>query len=188
MNRTYLAAVLSALALVGCAGTDRYELSKDSTGRLVRLDTRTGEVALVEGDRLTPIKGTAAALARTGPQVALPEGGKSWPALTSPLLGDTGAALTTSWQDGKLHYVIELYPLSKRLKLVHSGYYSNSFFSVEAYDAAGKQVARIDLPTSRLARTVSNARNMEELSAGGDIAMTKMDYASLASWRLLWNP
>ena len=188
MNRNYLAAVLCVLALAGCAATNRYALSKDSAGRLVRLDTQTGEVTLIEGEQLTPIKGAAATVAQTGPQVELPEGGKSWPTLAVPQLGDTDAALTTDWRDGKLHYVLELFPLSKRLRLAHSGYYSNASFTMTVSDKNGKQIARTDLPTGRLARVTSNARNMEELSAEGDIPMSKEDYDSVAGWELLWNP
>jgi len=191
MNRNTAAAVLCAIALSGCAATNRYELSKDSAGRLVRLDTRTGEVMSIEGDRLTPITGTAATAAQTGPkiqQVTLPEGGRSWPVLTVPALGNPSAALTSDWRDGNLHYVLELYPLSKRLKLVHSEYYGDSSFSLIVSDATGKQSARTDLPTSRLTRVFSTARNIEELSAEGDIPMTKEQYDSLAGWQLLWNP
>jgi hypothetical protein len=55
-------------------------------------------------------------------------------------------------------------------------------------DAAGGQVARTDVPASRLMRAVSTTRKVEELSAEGDIAMSKEDYNRLAGWHLLWNP
>jgi hypothetical protein len=188
MNRNYAAAILCVLALAGCAATNRYELSKDNAGRLVRLDTQTGEVMLIEGDRLTPITGASVAQAGAQlPQVALPQGGKSWPTLAMPQLGSTSAALTSHWRDGKLHYVLELYPLSKRLRLVQSGYYINSSFSMTLSDTAGKQMARVDLPASQLARVTGSSRNVEELSAEGDIPMTKEEYDTLAAWRLLWN-
>ena len=191
MNRNTVAAILCVFTLMGCAATNRYALSKDSAGRLVRLDTRTGEVMLIEGGRLTPMEGAAATAAQASPQVpqlTLPEGGKSWPTLAVPSLGNPGAALTSDWRDGNLHYVLELYPLSKRLKLVHSGYYGDSSFSLIVSDATGKQSARTDLPTSRLTRVFSATRNIEELSAEGDIPMTKEQYDSLAGWQLLWNP
>ena len=191
MNRNTVTAILCVVTLMGCAATNRYALPKDSAGRLVRLDTRTGEVMLIEGGRLTPMEGAAATAAQTSPQVpqlTLPEGGKSWPTLAVPSLGNPNAALTSDWRDGNLHYVLELYPLSKRLKLVHSGYYGDSSFSLIVSDATGKQSARTDLPTSRLTRVFSATRNIEELSAEGDIPMTKEQYDSLGGWQLLWNP
>ncbi len=188
MNRNYVTAILCVLTLAGCAATNRYELSKDSAGLLVRLDTQTGEVMLIEGEQLSPIKVTAAPVTQSEPQVQLPEGGKSWPTLTLPQLGATSAALTTYWQDDKPHYVLELYPVTKRLKLVHSGYYSNSSFSLVLNDATGKQLSRIDLPMSRLALVIGNTRDVEVLAAEGDIQITKEGYQSVAGWQLLWNP
>jgi hypothetical protein len=194
MNRNYLVILWCALVLAGCAASHRYELSKDNAGRLVRLDTQTGEVTLIEGEKLTPIPSAAATEAQTRlqdsqiPQLMLPEGSKSWPTLSLPQLGDTNAALTSYWRNGELHYLLELSPLKKRLMLVYNGYYNNASFSMMVSDTAGKQVARADLPTSHLKRTTNKTHNVEELSAEGVIPMSKEDYDSLASWQLLWSP
>jgi len=58
------AAILFALLSLGLTACDelerrygtRYELKQDEQGRMIRLDKRTGEVAIVEGDRLVPLK------------------------------------------------------------------------------------------------------------------------------------
>jgi hypothetical protein len=197
MNRKHAAAVLCTLALAACATGNRYQLSEDKEGRLVRLDTQTGEVTLIQGEKLTPPVQTEPTTpeARTSPQesspseeVLLPEGGKVWPTLSMPQLGDTSARLTSYWHNGKLHYVLELYPFSKRLKLVYSGYYGNASLSLAVNDADGKQVAWTNLPTSRLKRTLNKAMNVEELSAEGVMPMSMADYDSLAGWQLVWNP
>jgi hypothetical protein len=39
----------------------RYELKQDSQGRVIRLDKMTGEVVIVDGTRLVPVKGTTPA-------------------------------------------------------------------------------------------------------------------------------
>jgi hypothetical protein len=194
MNRNYATAILCILTLAGCAASNRYQLSKDDAGRIVKLDTQTGEVMLIQGDQVTPVKGTAATTAQAGPQdeqipqVTLPDGGKSWPTLTLPELGDTNAELTSYWYNGKLHYVLELHPLSKRLKLVYSGYYSNPSFSLIVNNAAGKQVVWTNLPTNRLKHTINKTHKVEQLSAEGVILMSKDEYDSLAKWELRWNP
>jgi len=192
MNRRYLF-VLLGLLLAGCA-TNRYEMTRDDAGRLIRLDKQTGEVMLVEGDKLTPLAGSAAASAQTGaedkeiPQVDIPDGGKSWPTLTVPELGDASAELTSYWYNGKMRYVIELYPLSKRLKLVFSGYYTNPTFTLSMNNVEGKQVVWTALAGSRLKHTINKKHNTEELSAEGIVAMSKAEYESLANWQLRWSP
>lgn len=191
MYRNYLTAVLCALILAGCATTHRYQLSKDDKGRLVRLDTQTGQVMLIKGDQLTPVQGETTDEAKSNPQipqVKLPNGGKAWPTTTLPELGNANAMLTSYWYNGKLHYVIELYPLSKRLKLVYSGYYSNPSFSLILNDKTGKRVAWTVVPTSRLKHTLNKTLKTEELSAEGVIVMTKQEYDSLSAWQLQWNP
>ena len=194
MKPNYATAILCILTLAGCAAVNRYQLSKDDEGRLVRLDTRTGEVMLIEGDQLTPVKGAAATATHSDPQdeqipqVMLPDGGKSWPTLSLPELGNTNAELTSYWYNGKLHYVLELHPMSKRLNLVYSGYYSNPSFSLTVSNTAGKHVAWTALPATRLKHTINKTRNEEQLSAEGVILMSKKDYDSLATWKLRWNP
>ena len=194
MNRSYTVAILCIIALTGCATGHRYQLSKDDTGRLVRLDTQTGEVMLVEGDKLTPIKGTGTNTAETGsqneelPPVKLPDGGKSWPTITMPDLGNAKAELTSYWHNGKLHYVIELHPFSKRLKLLYSGYYTNPSLSLQLNNASGKQVAWTSLPTKQMKHTINKMRNVEELSGEGVITTSKEHYDSIAGWQLYWNP
>ena len=193
MNRYYPAALLCVLILAGCA-TGRYELTRDEAGRLMRLDTQTGEVALVEGDKLTPLKGTemdatkADAKGEEIPLVELPDNGISWPTLTIPELGNASAELTSYWYNGKMRYILELYPLSKRLKLVYGGYYTNPTFSLAMKNAAGKQVVWTALSGHRLKHTMNKKRKVEELSGEGVVVITKDDYESLANWQLHWSP
>ena len=192
MKHVFLAAVVCVLCLVGCAA-GRYELSRDEAGRLLRLDTLTGEVMLVEGDKLTPVKKCSTAAAEPTskdeelPQVDLPAGGKSWPTLTMPKLGNTKAELTSYWYNGKMHFVIELYPLSKRLKLVYSGYYPNSSFSLLASDTTGKQILSTLIPANHLKHTLNKEQNVEQISAEGILSIPKEDYDSLTKWELRWN-
>jgi len=191
MYRNYLTVGLCVLILAGCAANQRYQLSKDDKGRLLRLDTQTGQVMQIDGDQLTPVQGDTASEIKTNaqvPELTLPNGGKAWPAATLPELGNTSAALTSYWYNGKLHYVIELYPLSKRLKLVYSGYYSNPSFSLILNDKAGKRVAWTAIPANRLKHTFNKILKTEELSAEGVIVMTKQEYDGIDAWLLQWNP
>ena len=189
--RHYLTAGLCILILAGCAATPRYQLSKDDKGRLVRLDTRTGQIMLIDDDKLASAPVNAAERSKSDqqiPLVKLPNGGKTWPAITIPDLGNANATLTTYWYNGKMHYVIELYPMSKRLKLVYSGYYNNPSFSLILSDTNDKQVAWTTVPGSRSKHTFSKRLKTEELSVEGVIVMGKREYDEIAGWQLQWNP
>jgi len=191
MYRNHLSAILCIVILAGCAASERYALSTDDQGRLVRLDTRTGEVMLIEDGQLTPEQDKAAPEAKPRPEppkAASPKDGKAWPVLTLPELGNTRAALTTHWFNGKLHFGIELYPFSKRLKLVNDGYYRNSSLSLAFNDNTGKRAASTIISAIRLKHTTNKIRKMKELSVEGVILMTRQKYDSLADWQLRWNP
>lgn len=195
MNNKHLTTILIVLILAGCA-TSRYQLSRDAEGRIIRLDTQTGEVMLVEGDKLTPVKapemglGTAKHVFKEEEisTVELPDGGKSWPTLTVPDLGNANAELTSYWHNGKMRYVLELYPMSKRLKLIYARYYTNPTFTLTMNDTAGKQVMWNALPGNQMKRTYNKSLKVKELSSEGVVVMTKGEYDSLASWQLQWNP
>ena len=193
MKYHHLAATLFILALAGCAA-GRYELIRNEAGHIVRLDTQTGEVMLVEGDKLTPIKEEAGTPAKTDfkteeiPVVEHANGGKSWPTVTIPELGNASADLASYWYNGKMHYVLELYPLSKRLKLVYGGYYTNPTFSLTMHTAAGKQAVWTALSGNRMKHTINKKRKIDELSGEGVVVMTKDEYDSLADWQLRWSP
>lgn len=193
MNRNYPATLLCVLVLAGCA-TGRYELTRDEAGRLMRLDTQTGEVVLVEGDKLTPVKETKMGATKADtkdeeiPLVELPDNSKSWPMLTIPELGNASAELTSYWYNGKMRYVLELYPLSKRLNLIYGGYYTNPTFSLAMKNAAGKQVVWTALSGNRLKHSMNKKRKVEELSGEGVVVISKAEYDSLTNWELRWNP
>ncbi len=190
-SRHYLITGLCILILAGCTATPRYQLSKDDKGRLVRLDTKTGQIMRINDDKLVsaqPKTTEQSKSERQIPLIKLPNGGKAWPPITVPDLGNDNAALTTYWYNGKMHYVIELYPMSKRLKLIYSGYYNNPSFSLTLSDKNDKQVAWTSVPGNRSKHTFSKRLNTEELSMEGVIVMGKQEYDSIAGWQLQWNP
>ena len=193
MHRRYLVIPLAMLILAGCAA-GRYQLARDDAGRLIRLDSQTGETMLVEGDKLMPLEETQEPAEKKDaketeiPEVELPNGGKTWSTLTIPELGNAKADLTSYWYNGKMRYVLELYPLSKRLNLVYGGYYNNPTFYISMKNAAGKQVVWTALSGNRLKHTVNKKRKIDELSGEGVVVMSKDEYESLANWQLQWKP
>lgn len=136
-SMTALIAMWCALALTSCG--DRYELAQDKEGRTIRLDKRTGEVAVIVGDRLV--------IAKTPEQVEAEEtdarqeaevlgSPKNWPQQTLKQIGVTTASLTTAWKDGSLRYQLYLLPVPKN-------YENNDRFSaplvLRLYDDLGSK-------------------------------------------------
>ena len=183
-----LGVVFFLLALVSCGG-ERYELTQDQQGRTIRLDKRTGEVAVIAGDRLiiakTPkqLEREEAAKRKQGEALTAP---KTWPIQVFKQIGVTDATLTTSWQDGILRYQLLLRPVPKN-------YDKNALLSFSApltlklYDGAGFEVISLDLNRSDLTAIIEGSGNRVGLSANSSAPCSQSDYETLAVWSLNWR-
>ena len=106
------------VALLGCLSLltscdqigNRYEITKDQSGRTLRLDKRTGEVAVIEGERIVPIRSAKDADAEKQIVVKSLADAKSFPSIELHPFG-LNAELQTSWQDGKLRYSVIFKPV-----------------------------------------------------------------------------
>lgn len=113
MHRIYATVVM--LALVGCdqlsAYGNRYEISRDQAGRTLRIDKRTGEVALIEGDKIYPLRDGKSVADESAAEERKLAGARSFPVITVNHMA-LEASLQTSWQDGKLYYSVDFRPMS----------------------------------------------------------------------------
>src|SRR5437773_6332151 len=82
-------------------GDNRYTLSKDASGRTIRLDKQTGEIAIVDGLEIRPLKNATQATAERAAKGKELEEPKSWPDVDIPQIG-ARASLSTAWRDGKM--------------------------------------------------------------------------------------
>jgi len=102
-----------AVTLVGCdqiSQSNRYEISKDQTGRTLRIDKRTGDIAVIEGEKITPLRDAKEIdTNRVSEDVALARM-KEFPNVKVQHMV-LEATLRTSWQDGKVLYSVDLLPL-----------------------------------------------------------------------------
>jgi hypothetical protein len=124
--RSALLTALLAIALQSCdqlPGKDRYEIKQDSSGRTIRLDKQTGEISILEGDKLTPIQEEADKKATEQRRVAAEAATQSkLQALALPtmrlskpfeMIGVKATAMDTMRTDGKLYFQLQLHPAPK---------------------------------------------------------------------------
>lgn len=104
LRRIGLMVCLSLLTSCDQIG-NRYEITKDQSGRTLRLDKRTGEVAVIEGERIAPIRSAKDVDAEKQVTTRSLADAKNYPPVPLHQLG-VNAVLRTSWQDGKLLYAV----------------------------------------------------------------------------------
>jgi hypothetical protein len=151
MRLLALAAIL--ILLLGCERSERYEMTKDGRGRTIRLDKKTGEVAVIQDDRIVVLKDQKEfdAEHRKVDNLADP---KPWPTIDIPQLGNVKASVTTAWRDEKLLYQFSIWPISSALEAAVKKPLTNPNFIVEFYDDNNFKIAEVRLPLVKMSRMV----------------------------------
>jgi hypothetical protein len=180
--------IIVALSLaMGQCGGDRYELKQDKAGRTVRLDKKTGEVAVVYDDRLVKVRSPeeqqaehdsieSASLKFRSP--------KFWPVQSIAQLGVVKAELQTMWIDGNLKYRLYMSPPPKNFSKMST--WSAKLFELRFNDPYLFVLIKKDLYASEFSRTVDVAGKAVGISTDGDITCSQETYKSLGTFELLW--
>jgi hypothetical protein len=105
------AVVVPLLLIAACGDGDRYEISKEPSGRTVRLDKKTGEIAVIEGHEIKVLKDPKLLEKEKEDQRSLAKP-RYWPAIENPNL-NVRFTLKTSWRDGEMFYELAFYHIEK---------------------------------------------------------------------------
>lgn len=172
------------IAAVGC--TDRYEIAQDKEGRTVRLDKRTGEVAVLTDGRLVVAKSEqqlAAENQEKGNKDRTLSEPKMWPAQDFKNIGVDTGTLYTAWRDGMLRYQLQLTPIPKGFDQS----YSPSPLTLKLSDSAGFVVVEVEFKRADLLHVVDDQGKRYALSANASVRCSRENYESLTSWSLSWR-
>lgn len=192
MRRLTAAAVL-ALAALACdesllkrpgSSSDTFEMKQDKDGRTVRLNRNTGEMTVLEGTVLVPVK-TPEDAARDASAARLLAEAKDWPPVE--LIGkDTTTYLKTSWRDGQLFYQFWV-RATPRIKTLRARSPFGRYFQAQLVDAQGFNVISIRVPLNEFTGSVNDTGEVEWFSANASIPCSDDTYRSAASWTVEWN-
>ena len=198
--------LVALAALSGCdqLSPSRYEVTKDQSGRTLRLDKRTGEVAVIEGERISPIRDSKTVDTERERRANDLARAKSYPVIALQQFG-LEASLRTSWQDDKLLYAVTFGPIDKM------GAKKDGATATSAANAL-KPVTKPanpdwtkfkrhtwtlileDTPFELAQTKLSFARMVDENEktlgheAKGGIAMSSETYKRIDVWNVMWRP
>jgi hypothetical protein len=185
------------LAGIGCdqiRNKDRYELKQDNSGRTVRLDKQTGEIAVLQGDALKPVLSAvdqkaaderrqleeSAQRAKVA-QLGVP---KVYPSQEFAQIGVKAATVYTMWRDGKLYFQLQMTPTPP--KLFPTWGFGLSRFRIAFRDANGFQLISEPIPTADLMNITDNNGNSGGMYANWSIPLSQEIYVSIAAWTISW--
>jgi len=168
-------------------GTNRYEIQQDSAGRTIRLDKQTGEITILEGDKLVSASSEQKALneqaAAKNKLTALAQP-RFFPLKTFELLGVTAASCQTMWRDGKLFILVDLSPQPKLSG--RSFGIGLSGLNLAFIDASGFDIVDQPVPVTNITRIADNKGKITSLQINWSLALSQDAYESITDWTLTW--
>ena len=171
-----------------CSPDDLYEVKEDESGRMIRLNKRTGEVAIIGSDALRILKSTdeieAEAEAERLTEAALREP-KRWPPQEVKQIGVDTATLITSWRDGKLYYQLVLRPVPKKYE--ENRFKDGISFFVGLVDGAGFTIKEIRIPLAEFSNTLGADGEIVSIKVNTSISCSKNDYTMMEAWSPEWS-
>lgn len=200
--------LLASLLLVSGCDNNRFELTKDAAGNTVRLDRKTGELALIADGQIKTLRDSAQVDAERKAALAGLEKFKSWKSIDVTPLG-VRASLATSWRDGKIYYILSLGDLveakeldtwlelkdakledmpkadpNRRDQILRSAML-RAPFTLAITDAKGFNLSSISIETP--IRVVDDTSLAIRVEAKNATPMSEDEYRRVAGWTVRWH-
>ena len=192
-----------ALSISGCdqiPGSAKYEMAVDKNGRTIRLDKRTGEITIIDGDKvISPKSAAESEMARSQEEAKLALAKKYSKKTIKHLYVD--ASLQTSWQNGKIYYYVQFNPLAPEKQSNSPAVSSDAkpanpnlipfVAAVLRHDFyLHMQDVPFDLLRERLnySYVAGDKGETTGFVAKGNAPMSKEAYLRLDEWNMQWQP
>lgn len=155
-----------------------YEMKQDEKGRTIKINKITGEVSVIEGDRILELKDEneiKAASKRLGEA-------KTWPDVPLPIADGAKASLITKWNDGNLYYQ---FFVNKNLR-GKGNYLAN--LTIQLHDDASFLIKDIPIPVSSMTGELGlDGKSIKSMEAKGQVPMGEETYKKIMSWNVIWS-
>jgi tellurite resistance protein len=170
-----LSVVIAIVILTGC-----YDTKVDEKGRTVRINKITGEMSVIDGNKIIKLKTEKEAEAEQEAAEQLGES-KEWSAI--PILNKyANTTLKTKWSDGNIYY--QLY-VDKNLKDVAN---YNSVLTIELYDSESFLIRKITVRANNMVVAVdSDGKTIEAMEYKEKMPMSEIAYKKIKKWDIIWS-
>lgn len=162
-----------------CAGC--YEVKQDDKGRTVKVNKLTGELSVIEGDKILKLKGEKEVKAEqeAANKLSYP---RTWPDITLSIGDVTIAKLITKWSEGIMYYQ---FFTDKNLR--GKGYYFANL-SIQLNDNASFLIEEIQIPLSSMTGQLGlDGKTIESMEHKGQKPMSEETYKKITGWNVTWS-
>lgn len=174
MKLLVIVIVLSVAA--GC-----YEMKQDDKGRTVKVNKITGDISVIEGDKIIKLKGEKEVKAEQEAAKKLGDA-KRWPEVNLAIANGTNARLVTKWNDGIMYYQ---FFIDKNLR--GKGNYL-ARVSIQLHDNASFLIEEIPVSVSSMTGSLGiDGKTIESMEYKGQRLMTEETYKKISEWNVTWS-
>jgi len=168
--------IIIAFIFTGC---NLYETREDKQGRTVRVNKITGEVAIIDGDKIIKVKSDKDIAKEKANEDEL-RTTKIWN--TMILFNNVPVEFKTMWSNGNMSYQLRI----KQNLRPKSNYLST--ICVVLKDKDEFQITSIPIRTNELVGVVGiDGKTIFEMTHSDQIPIVKEDYKRIASCELSWS-
>lgn len=171
-----ITAIMTVVVLAGC-----YDMKQDDKGRTVKVNKLTGEIYVIEGDRLIKLKGEKEVKVEQDAAKKLGEA-KTWPVIPLTIAGGAEVRLITKWSNGFMYYQ---FFINKNLR--GKGNYL-SRLTIKFHDDASFLIDEIPVPVSSMTGVLSlDGRKVQRMEYKGQRLMEQETYKKIRDWNVGWS-
>lgn len=175
-NRHCILAVVATILLSSC-----YEVKQDEKGRTIKVNRLTGEVSVIEGDKIITLKTNKDVKADQEAAKRL-GAAKKWREIDLNIAGGTTANLVTKWSDGIMYYQ---FFVNKNLRGKGD---NRAQLTIQLEDNASFLIEEISVPISAMTGTVgSDGKTVETMEHKSQRPMGEETYSRLTEWNVAWR-
>jgi len=177
MKVSSLLFTIVALSLVG-AGC--YEMKQDDKGRTVKINKITGEVSVLDGDKIIKLKDEKDLKSEQEATKRLGEP-KVWAKMPLSIVGGGNARLVTKWSDSNIYYQ---FFVDKNLR--GKGKYFATL-NVQLHDDAEFLIEEIPIPVSSMTGQLgADGKIIESMEYKSKKPMSEDTYKKIKIWNVTW--
>lgn len=156
-------------------------MKQDEKGRTVKINKITGEVSVIEGDKILKLKNENDIKAEQEAIKKLGEA-KTWTEIPLSIAGDTKAMLITKWSDGNLYYQ---FFVDKNLRGKGNNFAN---LTIQLHDDASFLIGDIRVPVSSMTGQVGvNSNTIKSMEFKGQMPMSVDTYKKVKEWNVVWS-
>lgn len=165
--------------LVFVAGCSLYDTKEDKQGRTIRVNKVTGEVSIIDGDKLVKVKSEKEVIQEKSKDDALSTTVK-WD--DSTFLNNIPVSFMSKWADSMMSYKL----IIKNNIRPKSNYYSR--INIELKDKEGFKILDIPIPVNTLTGNLGeDNKTIVQMELSDRVSLSKDDYKRIGSWGLTWS-